>query len=219
MPRNAVARRLQIRVEPVQDPARSGNYPGNMAETTLPSQSEEPAIRHTRAKIDWAAELAQHDRWLRTIVFARLGESQAVNEVMQEVALAAVAQRAPLDDHSRVGAWLYRLAVRQSLLYRRGRGRQRKLLNGYANHRPRGEATSHVRAPLDWLLQDERRGLVQAALATLPRRDAEILILKYTENWSYRVLAAHLGVSESAIETRLHRARARLRAALSETND
>src|SRR6266851_1768136 len=45
--------------------------------------------------LDWAAKLAEHDRWLRTIVLARLGERQAVDEVMQEVALAAVAQRAP----------------------------------------------------------------------------------------------------------------------------
>jgi RNA polymerase sigma-70 factor (ECF subfamily) len=69
--------------------------------------------------------------------------------------------------------------------------------------------------PLDWLLHDERRDLVRAALERLPRRDAEILQLKYSENWSYRVLAAHLGISESAVETRLHRARGRLRATLS----
>ena len=74
-----------------------------------------------------------------------------------------------------------------------------------------------VREPLDWLLQTERREMVRAALELLPRRDAEILLLKYTENWSYRELAAHLGVSESAIETRLHRARERLRAALADT--
>ena len=55
------------------------------------------------------------------------------------------------------------------------------------------------------------------ALQTRPRlsgRDAEILLLKYTEDWSYRELAAHLGVSESAVEARLHRARQRLRAAM-----
>ena len=36
-------------------------------------------------------------------------------------------------------------------------------------------------------------------------------MLKYTEDWSYRALAEHLGISESAVETRLHRARGRLR--------
>jgi RNA polymerase sigma-70 factor (ECF subfamily) len=165
------------------------------------------------AEMDWAATLAAHDRWLRTAVLARLGEPQAVDEVMQEVALAAVAQRAPLHDPARVGAWLYRLAVRQVLLYRRRRGRQRRLLGRYAGRRG-GAGGSAAPDPLDWLLQDERRGLVRAALERLPRRDAEILLLKYTEDWTYRELAAHLGVGESAVEARLHRARQRLRGAM-----
>ena len=51
-------------------------------------------------------------------------------------------------------------------------------------------------------------------MSRLPKRDAEILMLKYTEDWSYRALAEHLGISESAVETRLHRARQRLRTEL-----
>ena len=58
---------------------------------------------------------------------------------------------------------------------------------------------------------DERKDPVRQAIAQLPRRDVEILLLKYTENWSYEQLAQHTGASESAIESRLHRARRRLR--------
>jgi RNA polymerase sigma-70 factor (ECF subfamily) len=185
-----------------------------MAETTLLPSSEGSAGRPVGLRIDWAAALTEHDRWLRTAVFARLGERQAVDEVMQEVALAAVAQRAPLNDPVRVGAWLYRLAVRQVLLYRRRCGRQRRLVGNYGRIRSGDHTVSTAPDPLDWLLQDERNSLVRAALGRLPCRDAEILLLKYTEEWSYRELAAHLGVSESAIEARLHRARKRLREAM-----
>jgi RNA polymerase sigma-70 factor (ECF subfamily) len=164
------------------------------------------------AQVDWGAALAAHDRWLRTAVLARLGERQAVDEVMQEVALAAVAQRAPLADPTRVGAWLYRLAVRQTLLYRRRCGRQRKLVDRYGQ---RACADGTVGGdPLQWLLHDERLGLVRAAIGLLPVKDAEILMLKYSEHWSYRDLAAHLGIAVTAVETRLHRARGRLREAL-----
>ena len=48
-------------------------------------------------------------------------------------------------------------------------------------------------------------------MGRLARRDKEILLLKYTEAWSYRQLADYLGISTSAIEARLHRARQRLR--------
>ena len=47
-------------------------------------------------------------------------------------------------------------------------------------------------------------------------RDSEILLLKYAEDWNYVQIADRLGVSHSAVETRLHRARARLRDALAE---
>src|SRR5688572_1212568 len=57
------------------------------------------------AAIDWQAALAEHGRWLRTVVLSRLGEPQAVDEVMQEVSLAAVEQRAPLTDPTKVAAW------------------------------------------------------------------------------------------------------------------
>jgi RNA polymerase sigma-70 factor (ECF subfamily) len=164
--------------------------------------------------IDWQAALTQHERWLRTVILARVREPQAVDEVLQEVALAAVRQAAPLTDRAKVAPWLYRLAVLQSLLYRRRCGRRRRL-----NERFAGEAQYSDRArppadPLSWLLAEERRTLVRRALAELPPRDAEILLLKYTEDWNYHEIARHLGVSHAAVEARLHRARGRLRQAL-----
>jgi RNA polymerase sigma-70 factor (ECF subfamily) len=136
---------------------------------------------------------------------------------MQEVALAAVAQRTPLKDVARVGAWLYRLTVRQALLYRRKRGRQQKALGGWAKSQSAETRLCLSRDPLERLLLDERRALIREALRRLPRRDVEILLLKYTEDWSYRDLAAHLGLSASAVEARLHRARNRLRSAMIDT--
>jgi RNA polymerase sigma factor (sigma-70 family) len=158
--------------------------------------------------------LAENDRWLRTVVAVRLGEPQAIDEVMQEVALAAVRQHAPLTDHAKAAPWLYRLAVRQTLLYRRKQGRRRKLIDRVAQRNQPSEADNRDPDPLGWLLAEERRSQVREAMTRLGRRDAEILMLKYVENWSYRELAEHLGVSESAVETRLHRARQRLRAEL-----
>jgi RNA polymerase sigma-70 factor (ECF subfamily) len=68
--------------------------------------------------------------------------------------------------------------------------------------------------PLHWLLANERRGLVRTALESLPERDLEVLLLKYTEDWSYQEIARRLDVSPGAVESRLHRARQRLRSAL-----
>ena len=160
--------------------------------------------------LDWPALLARHDRWLRTAVLARLREPEGVDEVMQRVAVAAIEQRAPLLDLSKAAPWLYRLAIWQTLMYRRRAGRERKLADNYTRDVSAAIGRSEA-DPLTWLLAEERQRLVRSALERLSRREAEILLLKYTEDWSYRELAMHLGISESAVEARLHRARGRLR--------
>lgn len=192
-----------------QDAGGSGNYCCNMSR----SDDCQAAEGSAPAALDWSSILMHHERWLRTVVFWRLRDRQAVDDVLQDVALAAVRQAAPLADASRVAPWLYRLAVRHVLLHRRRCGRQRKLLARYeSDWLPWSK--SAVPQPLDWLLSEERRAAVRAALEVLPVRDSEILLLKYTENWSYQQIAEHLGVSHSAVEARLHRARARLRGEL-----
>ena len=173
------------------------------------SEHARPAL-DTMSDIDWQIALQLHDRWLRTVALARVGEAAAVDEVMQEVALAAIRQRAPLVDESKVGPWLYRVAITQSLIYRRKQGRRRKLTQRYAQRLPMQHDT-RTTDPLEWLLADERQNMVREAIGRMPRREVEILLLKYTENWSYEQLAQHLGTSESAIESRLHRARQRMR--------
>ena len=160
--------------------------------------------------LDWQTILPQHDRWLRTIVFSRLRERDAVDDVMQEVALAAVRQAAPIQDVTKVAPWLYRLAIHQVLLYRRKMGRRRKLIDRYVVRSPVENECADA-DPLDWLMADERRRLIRKAMEKLPARDADILLLKYTEDWSYHEIANQLGVSHSAVEARLHRARKKLR--------
>ncbi len=184
-----------------------------MTPTTPNDESARP-----RPAIDWAGHLAQHERWLRTVILARLGERQAVDDVWQEVSLAVAAGRNLPSDATKVAPWLYRLAVLQSLMYRRKQGRQRKLVDRYARRSPSGGAAAEP-DPLQWLLADERRRLVRTALEQLAPRDAEILLLKYSQDWNYHQLSRHLGVSPSAVESRLHRARGRLREILSPNRD
>ena len=162
-------------------------------------------------RFDWQKILTEHDRWLRTIVYARVGEPQAVDDVMQEVALAAVRQSSPIEDASKVAPWLYRLAVRQSLLYRRKMGRVRNLTKRYADRFHPTETDVREYSPYEWLTSLERESIVHVAMKKLRPSDAEILMLKYANGWNYHQIAERLGVSHSAVEARLHRARGRLR--------
>lgn len=181
------------------------------------SSTNEPAPTiGPAAKIDWAHALAEHGRWLRTVAIARMGSSQGVDEVLQEVSLAAVKQAAPLQDPTKVAPWLYRLVVTHCLLHRRTLGRRRKLTERYTTACPPSDHDAGAVDPLAWLMAEERQRLIRQALEQLPHRDRELLLLKYTEDWNYHQIAHHLGLSHSAVETRLHRARAKLRTKLVE---
>ncbi|HAP06545.1 MAG TPA: RNA polymerase subunit sigma-24 [Planctomycetaceae bacterium] len=162
-----------------------------------------------------SAVFLEHEGWLRTVVSSRLGETDAVDDVMQNIAMAVVRQKAGLAGVQRVGAWLYRIAVRQVLMYRRATGRRRKLLQ-----RVQSDAASAVQLtePLSVMLHDEAQSRVRQALAELGEVERQLLLLKYAEGWSYRQIAERLGVQEDTVEYRLLKARRNLRRQLSALN-
>lgn len=196
---------------PIQDSTTNpANSPEALA-TDPRMMSEASCDLDDVVEIDWAAALTEHAGWLRRVLYARLGEVEGVDECMQEIGLAAVRQAAPIRDPSKVNAWLYQLAVRQALLYRRKMGRKRNLLARYAARVEPTESDDGTLDPLQWLLDRERAVLVREALAQLKEDDRRILLYKYAEGWSYGQIADEVGISHSAVEARLHRARQRLR--------
>jgi len=163
--------------------------------------------------VDWGSALALHEGWLRKVILARTGELQAVDEVLQRVALAAVEQAAPLADAAKMAPWLHRLAVIQAARYRRKLGRERRALRSFTEQRMQ-RGNGHAGDVLKWLLDRERHDQTQEALSRLAGREVEVLLLKYTERWSYRQIAERLGITEKAVDARLTRARSRLRCEL-----
>src|SRR5438034_497221 len=133
--------------------------------------------------VDWAAALEERRRWLRTVLAARLSDRQAVDEVLQEVALAAVRHGPRQLGQGEVSAWLYRVAVRQALLHRRQAARAGRRNAEYARragyaHRGQTAQLNGAGDPLRWLLANEEAALVREALLRLSRGDRELLLLK-----------------------------------------
>jgi RNA polymerase sigma-70 factor (ECF subfamily) len=61
--------------------------------------------------------------------------------------------------------------------------------------------------PEDLLLQDERRAQVQSLLQSLPAEYRMVIALRYWQDLSYEEIARAVGTTESAVKSRLHRAR------------
>jgi RNA polymerase sigma factor (sigma-70 family) len=169
-------------------------------------------------EIHWGEALAEHTPWLRSVIRSRLNEPQAVDDVMQEVSLGVLKSNHRPTDPTKVAPWLYRVSIKQCLMYRRSAGRRRKLVNSVAEQRP-SATSSEDGDPLKWLLGQERLLSIRLAFESLPELDRQILILKHAENWSYQQLAERMGVSFHTVEYRLLQARKRLRAELSRSTD
>ena len=165
----------------------------------------------TKGSIDWAEALEKNRRWLSTVIKSRLADRQAAEDVLQEVALAVIAQPSRPTDPTKVAPWLYRIALRKVINYHRSTGRRKRLITGAISE---GKAREHSAelSPGEWLLHSELVGNVATAFEELDPQDRQILMLKYTEGWGYQDLSEHLGISIKTVEYRLLKARKALRA-------
>lgn len=161
--------------------------------------------------------ITEHGRWLRTIALSRLRDAEAADEAVQNTVVATLDAMRRGVAVKRPAPWLYRVLLRQCLLHRRKLGRRRKAHERLARERQelcsidRDLHDEAATCPLAGLLADERRQVVARVLRQLDERDAQLLLLKYVEAWSYRKIAEQLGVTEATVESRLHRARKKMR--------
>lgn len=113
-------------------------------------------------------------------------------------------------------AWLYRTLLRLCLNYRRWSDRHPTVSLSHedaaAEDRTAGKAESPDPARHTELL--ETRAFVQNAVAELPEEMRSVLLLHHYDGMSYAEIGEIVGCSVRGVETRLYRARRRLRDSL-----
>lgn len=173
--------------------------------------------------IDWQKAIATHRSWLLKVLQSRIGDRHSIDDVMQEVALAVVQQSSSSSvgsvpvEPSKVAPFLYGVAVRKAANFHRAANRKSHA-KPELSESVAATITTHEPQPLDWLLKKEQNRSLESAIESLDEESREILMLKYTENWSYKQLAEHLGTTEKAVEHRLARARKKMRNSLKSMN-
>jgi RNA polymerase sigma factor (sigma-70 family) len=138
-----------------------------------------------------------------------LGERSAAEDVTAVAFERLYRSRKRLDaDRGTPRAWLFSIARNAALdeLRRRRRRPQLELDEGLA-----GEFAASESVAGDPLERLARRVIVRDALAALPIRERELVLLKFHGQLTNSELARALGISESNAGTRLHRALTRLR--------
>jgi RNA polymerase sigma-70 factor (ECF subfamily) len=156
----------------------------------------------------FTAVFDRHSAEILRYVYARLGPDLA-EDVTAETFLAAFGCRDRYDGAwSDARPWLYGIAVRQIRRHRRVEARRLRLLRSALAD---GPAEDHSERAAERVTAQRLGPRLTAAVAALPRRDRELLLLFAWGELSYAEAAAALGTTTSAVKARLHRIRVRMR--------
>jgi len=143
------------------------------------------------------------------------GDSEDAKDVLQETLLAAARTVGSFRGDASVSTWLYTIA-RSFCIKQRRRGKFEPTdeisLDG-ATFR----IATQTPGPDEQAARDETKRAVVAALESLEPAAREIVILRDIEGLTAAEVAQVTGTSESAVKSRLHRARSMLRDRLAST--
>ncbi len=148
-----------------------------------------------------------------------LDNPQDAEDILQETFIKAFRYLKGFDGRSSVSTWLYRIATNEALMYLRRRQPEQISID-----EPQ-ESLEGEQEPLqivDWccmpeqeLMSAETRKHLDEAIDTLPHSLRIVFLLRDIEGLSTQEVAEVLSLSETAVKTRLSRARLRMREELS----
>lgn len=135
------------------------------------------------------------------------GSPSDAEEVMQEAFLLAFRSWSTFRGESAPTTWLYRIAVNAALT----RVRARHDVELLSEHDESVEVADWSADAVQAVLRGELREQIEAGITRLPEELRVTLVLRDVEGLSTAETAAALELSEGAVKSRLHRARALLR--------
>jgi RNA polymerase sigma-70 factor, ECF subfamily len=164
------------------------------------SDSDEALLERLRSGDDAAFETLFLRHYARVFRVLRnlVEEHQQAEDLAQETFLALFQHPPRLDAGTALPAWLCRVAINRGYNALRSGRRARQRLERAA------EPEAHVDPDAE-LLRSEERSKVRTTLASLPERQAKLLLLRHA-GLSYAEVAAVLDVAPGSIGTLLVRA-------------
>lgn len=134
-------------------------------------------------------------------------------DLAQEVFLTTFRRLDTFREQAKFSTWLYRLGVNRCIDFTRKRQQERKRQGGEVqDYMPDSSPGPEAQT----LRSDEAR-VLNLAIEKLPDKYKSVLILYYTEEMSYADIGQTLDIPVKTVETRLYRARKKLRDMLEST--
>lgn len=159
-------------------------------------------------QVDFEALFEEHGPWLLQVARSVTRRATDAEDVVQEAFLKAYRSRGRFRGEVDPRGWLKRIVVNAAIdvLRRRRAGPDEgPMADGVATDRPGPQAV---------VSEAERAEAVRAAVDELPAHQREVLLLREFGGLTYREIAEQLGLPRGTVESRVIRARERLREVL-----
>lgn len=150
--------------------------------------------------------IAEHAPWVTATARRLLGWSDGADDVTQEVFLAAFCKLASFRGQATLRTWLTTVTVNQCRRYQRKHRSYLRLRRQAAERRTELQSDG----PDTPQRRREQAAAVRQAVAALPAKYREVLVLHYLQGLDVAQVAAVLGINRKAVHVRLSRARKRL---------
>ena len=176
-------------------------------------------VSRTRAGDVGAFEqlLGRHERELFRLAHRFVRDEQEARDVLQDVFVTTWTKLSGFEDRSQIGSWLYRVTVNASLMHLRARSRRARFVDLDGSIALDALSTQRAIQRSAWVCPDQQlesqelRSVIQHAVDALPALLRSVFNLREIRGCSTRQTGCFLGISESAVKARLHRARKALR--------
>lgn len=186
------------------------------------AETSDDLLKRLRAGDDEAFEELVELAGGRMLAVARrmLRSEEDARDAVQEAFLSALRSMDRFDGRSLLTTWLHRITVNACLM--KLRTQRRRPERSIESLLPEFAPDGHQRRPVEvWkpveaagIERQEVRDMVRSRIAELPEAYRLVLMLRDIEELSTEETAAALGLTASAVKTRLHRARQALAALL-----
>lgn len=157
----------------------------------------------------FAVLIGRYERRIVRLVRGMVPEDD-VEDVAQDAWIKAFRKLEHFDGRSSFYTWVYRIAANTAMDWRK-KARHRR--HAPLPEGPEGEdaVPSPGAGPESGATRRELAERIDAAIAALPEKYHEILVLREVDGLSYEEISKELGMSKGTVESRLFRARERLR--------
>ena len=155
--------------------------------------------------------VAEHQQRVTGLTYRLLGWSSDVEDVVQEVFLSVFRHLGRFRGESSIKTWITTITVNKCRSWRRKQLLKLKLIQ----HEQAKPVLSAPRSD-QGMMDEETFGRVRQTLGSLPGRYREVVILHYLEGIEITEIAKVLNLTRNAVDVRLSRARAQLKAKLAD---